>query len=80
MVIGMTLLKVPTSVLLKRLRFRLIIDINLIGGIGGTESPDNNPVKGGEYIEWKWKLDFGDRVQYDFEDNESGGVIVINSV
>ena len=60
------------------LRFRLIIDVDLIGDIGGTESPDNDPVQGGEFIEWKWKLDFGDRVQYDFDDNESGGVIVIN--
>ena len=62
------------------LRFRLIIDVKVIGGIGGTERPDNDPVQGGEFIEWKWKLDFGKKVQYDFDDNRSGGVIVINSV
>ena len=59
------------------LRFRLVIDIALIGGIGGTENPDNNPVTSGEFIEWKWKLDYGTRVQLDSDDNGSDGPIYV---
>ena len=57
------------------LRFRLDIDVGLIGDIGGTDGPDNKPVKRGEMIEWKWKVEAGSKVQLDSDDNISEGVI-----
>lgn len=57
------------------LLFRLVIDVDLIGGIGGTEDADNDPVKSGEYIEWKWKVRADSGVQLDSDDDISEGAI-----
>ena len=55
------------------LRFRLDVDVNVLGGIGGTDNPDNNPLKGSGYIAWKWKINRD--YQLDWQDDDSYGVI-----
>ena len=58
------------------LRFRLDIDLTLIGDIGGTEDPNNDdkdPLTGSGYIAWKWKINKD--YQLDWEDNDSFGAI-----
>ena len=61
------------------LRFRLDIDVNLIGDIGGTENGDNDPLTASElpgHIVWKWKTTLsGTNYQLDSGDNDSLGVI-----
>jgi len=64
------------------LRFRLDIDVALIGDIGGTENGDKDPLTASElaaspgHIEWKWKTTLdGTNNQLDSDDNDSLGVI-----
>lgn len=58
------------------LRFRLDIDVALIGDIGGTEDPaddDKEPLTGSGFIAWKWKINRD--YQLDWQDDDSYGVI-----
>ena len=53
-------------------RFRLTVPVNVIGAIGGTENPDNDPVNRGEWIAWKWKVTAGDKTELKGTGTSSG--------